>query len=73
MKLPWLGALFDERFLLHRLRSTSVAGIAAGVLALALFAWSFYVEGRWRGDLLAVALTFVLVKWALMAWYRWTD
>jgi hypothetical protein len=73
MKVPWLGFLLDERFLTHRLRSTSHAGIATGVLALLLFAWRFYVDGERSWDLLAVAVTFVVTKWVFMAWYRFTD
>ncbi|MFQ5718365.1 MAG: hypothetical protein ACE5IK_02340 [Acidobacteriota bacterium] len=73
MKLPLLGIAIDERFLTHRRRASSTAGIATGVLAVLIFAWRFYVDGRWSWDLFAVAITFVISKWALMAWYRWTD
>ena len=40
MTTPLLGNAIDERFLMHRLKSTSIAGVAAGVLAMALFAES---------------------------------
>lgn len=73
MKLPLLGSAIDERFLTHRLRSTSTAGILTAVLALLLFAWRHYVDHTWSWDLLAVALTFLVLKWTLMAWYRFTD
>ena len=61
--------LVDERFLEHRRRSTSVAGVVGGIFAALLFAWRFYVDHRWSGDLLAVALVIVGVKVALMIWY----
>ena len=61
--------LVDERFLEHRRRSTSLAGIVGGVFAVSLFAWRYYVDHRWSGDLLAVALVIVGVKVTLMAWY----
>lgn len=68
-----LGRAIDERFLTHRLKSTSSAGIAAALVALGLFAYRFYGDGVWSWDLLAVALTFVGIKLALMAWYLFTD
>ena len=67
-----LRRLGDERFLSHRLRSTSTGGIAGGALATLLFAWHYYVDRVWRWDLLAVAVTVVVVKWAVMAWYLFT-
>lgn len=63
----------DERFLNHRLKSTSLAGIVGGVLASLLFAYRFYVNHFWSWDLLAVALTIVGVKMAMMCWYFLTD
>ena len=73
MKIPILGTVIDERFLNHRLRSTSLAGIIGGVLASGLFAYRYYVNGVWSWDLLAVAATIVAVKLAVMAWYLLTD
>jgi len=63
----------DERFLEHRKRSTSAAGIAGGLAAIALWAYRYYVEHRFSADLLAVALVIVGVKVALMAWYTLRD
>jgi hypothetical protein len=63
----------DERFLTHRQRSTSVAGMAGGALAILLFGYRFYVDGIWSWDLLAVAMTVVVIKLALMTWYFLTD
>ena len=73
MKVPLLGAIIDERFLTHRLRSSSTAGILTGILATLLFGWHYYVDHFWSWDLLIVAIAFVGTKWALMAWYRLTD
>jgi hypothetical protein len=73
MKLPLLGGVIDERFLQHRLRSTSLAGIVGGVFAICLFAYRFYINHVWSWDLFAVALTFVGVKLTVMIWYRLTD
>ena len=37
MTIPIIDSLIDERFLTHRLRSTSLAGIIGGLVAIALF------------------------------------
>ena len=66
-------SLFDERFLMHRLRSTSLAGILASSLALVLFAWRFYVDHEVSWDLLAIGITFVVIKLVAMTWYRLKD
>ena len=73
MTTPLLGNAIDERFLMHRLKSTSIAGVAAGTLAMGLFAYRYYVDHVWRWDLLSVGLTLAAVKWALMLWFRWKD
>ena len=68
-----LGGAIDERFLMHRLRSTSVAAVAGGVSALGLFAYRYYVDHLWSWDLLAVGLVIVVTKWAFFIWYRFTQ
>ncbi len=68
-----LNRLVDERFLAHRRQSTSTAGIVGGVLAILLFEYRYFVNHIWSWDLLAVGLTIVVVKLALMAWYILTD
>jgi hypothetical protein len=73
MKIPLLGLSVDERFLNHRLRSTSIAGVAGGVLALSLFLYRYYHDHFLSWDLLAVGATFVVVKIAVLIWYRMTD
>ena len=73
MIIPILGRTVDERFLMHRLKSTSLAGVVGGVAAVGLFAWRYYVDHVWSWDLFAVALTIVAVKLAALVWYRLTD
>ncbi len=73
MRLPLLGELVDERVLEHRRRSTSLAGIVGGVLALVLFVYRYYVDHVLELDLLAVGAAFVVVKLAVLAWYRLRD
>jgi hypothetical protein len=71
MKLPILGTL-DERFLTHRLRSTSIGGLAAILVAAALFFYNlFHHILRW--DLFAIVATAAVVKMGVMVWYRIRD
>jgi hypothetical protein len=73
MKIPILGWQIDERFLTHRRRSTSAAGVLGAFVALGLFTYRFYGDGVWSWDLFAVIGTFILVKLVLMTWYFLTD
>lgn len=69
----FLDRFVDERFLDHRRRSTSVAGMLGAFVALGLFVYRFLIDHVWSWDLLAVGLTVAVVKVALMAWYLFTD
>ena len=73
MKIPLLGRAIDERFLQHRLKSSSLGGIVGGMFAILLWAHRFYVNHVWSWDLFAVVLVIVGVKWAVMGWYLLTD
>ena len=73
MRIPFVGSHIDERFLDHRRRSTSTAGIACAVLSLALFEYRYFVNHRLEWDLLAVGALFVVLKLVLMFWYRRHD
>jgi len=63
----------DERFLTHRLKSTSIAGVSGGLVAIGLWAYRYYVDDIWSWDLFAVAITVVVIKLAAMAWLHFTD
>jgi hypothetical protein len=73
MNIPFFGRAFDERFLDRRLKSTSLGGVIGGFAAVSLFAWHFYIDHFVSWDLLAVALTIIVVKWSVMSWYLLTD
>jgi hypothetical protein len=73
MKLPIFGFDIDERFLMHRLKSTSLAGIVGALVAAGLWAYRYYIEHVWSWDLFAVVLTIAAVKVAAMTWYRLRD
>ena len=65
--------MIDERFLVHRLRSTSLAGTVGGVMAAVLWVYQYYALETVRWDLAAVVVTMAVVKLAAMTWYRTTD
>ena len=71
--MSFLARLFDERFLEHRKRSTSAAGVIASQVSAILLVYRYFIEHRWSWDLFAVALTFVVIKLGLMTWYFLTD
>ena len=73
MIIPILTGKPDERFFVHRLKSTSLAGVVGGALAVGLFAYNLYGKDIVRWDLLAVGATMMVVKLAAMAWFRFTD
>ena len=68
-----LSRLVDERFLAHRRRSTSIAGMTAAALALGLFLFRLYVNHVRDWDLFVVGLTFVFVKIGVMVWSALSD
>lgn len=72
-KVPVLGQVVDERFLEHRRRSSSAAGIAAALLALVLFEYRLLHGHVWEWDLAAVVGLFLILKMGLFAWYRFND
>ena len=68
-----LNRIFDERFLVHRQRSTSSAGIASAVSAIVLFYYRYLFSNVANWDLLAIGVLFVVVKMSLMFWYSIRD
>ena len=73
MKLPLVGLTIDERFLTHRLRSTSIGGLAAVLVAGGLFFYHFFVDHIANWELFAIVATAALVKISVLIWYRITD
>lgn len=73
MKLPGLALTIDERFLIHRQRSTSAGGLAAVLLAAVLFFRDLFGTHVIRWDLFSIVATAAAVKLGLLIWYRRTD
>ena len=63
----------DERYLMHRLRATSLAGVVGGILASLLFVYYYFADGAPRWDLLGVAVAIAAVKLGALAYFRMTD
>jgi len=72
MKVPILGTI-DERFLMHRLRSTSIGGLAGTLVAFGFFIYDIYWMHVIRWDLFAVVATAAVVKMSVLMWYRLKD
>ena len=68
-----LSKFVDERFLNHRLRSTSIAGQAGAALAAGLFAYRYFADHVWSWDLLAVGAAIGAVKLAILTWYLFSE
>ena len=73
MKVPVLGSAIDERFLRHRLKSTSLGGQAAIVVAAALWFYRQFHDHVFSRDLFAVIAAMALVKVAALVWFRVRD
>ena len=64
-----LQRFVDERFLTHRLRSTSIAGMAGVLTAWGLLMYRYLAQSRFSSDLFAVIAVMALVKLAAMVWF----
>ena len=72
-RIPILGKFVDERFLDHRRRSSSIAGILCACVGVVLFEYRFFVDHIWNWDLFALVLLFLVVKMLLFTWFRFND
>ena len=72
-KVPILGKSVDERFLEHRRRSMTMAGIVSIIVAGCLFEYRYFFKHVLSWDLLAVIVSFAVVKLSTMAWYKFRD
>ena len=72
-RIPFLGKFVDERFLEHRRRSTSLAGIVGALIVTVLFEYHVIHDRRIDWDLFAVLLAMGGTKIGMMLWYRFND
>ena len=71
--MRFLPKAIDERFLDHRRRATSLAGVVGAWVAVGLLAWRYFVDHRMEWDLLAVVMAVGAVKLAALIWYSLKD
>ena len=72
-RVPFLGKFVDERFLEHRRRSTSMAGIVAALVAGGLFEYRLIFQGILSWDLFTVLIAMLAAKMSMMVWFRFKD
>jgi len=71
--MSFLGGQIDERFLMHRLRATSLASIVGVILTMGFFVYHWIHDHVWNWELFSIGLTMAVVKQGLMAYYRARD
>ncbi len=67
------AAPLDERFVMHRFKSTRLAVLAGTVMILALFTYHAVVNDTIRWDLFSVIAAMAVVKICAMLYYRKTN
>jgi len=72
-RIPILNKYVDERFLDHRRRSSSIAGFSVLFLAFVVFEYRLLFHHFYSWDMLAIIVTFTVVKVSLCAWYGLTS
>ncbi len=66
-------AVLDERFILHRFKSTRLAVLIGMIMMFVLFTYHVVVNKTIRWDLFSVPLTMAVVKVGAMLYYRKTN
>jgi hypothetical protein len=65
--------IFDERFVMHRLKSTRLAAVVGLVMIVGWFAYEAFAHDVYYWHLLVIGTAMAVSKLAAMAYYRWTD
>jgi hypothetical protein len=65
--------MIDERFKIHRWKSTSLAAVVGGLLLGGRWYWETFVNHVPRHDILAILSAMAAVKIGAMVYYRLTD
>jgi len=63
----------DERFFLHRYKSTSHAAMVGAAGLAGLYFYDLFAHHVIRWDLLAILIAMVVTKLAFLIYYRRTD
>jgi hypothetical protein len=65
--------MLDERFIMHRFKSTRLAVLAGLILLFAFFTYDAVVKDVIRWDLFAVSAAIAVVKVCAMIYYQRTN
>jgi hypothetical protein len=65
--------MLDERFIMHRFKSTRLAVLAGTVMILAIFTYHAAADKTIRWDLFSVMAVMAVVKMCAMVYYRRTN
>jgi hypothetical protein len=63
----------DERFIMHRFKSTRLATLVGVVLMGVWFNYELLVNDRWRLDLLIILAVMAFTKVAALLYYRFAN
>lgn len=63
----------DERFIIHRLRSTRLAAITGIILMGISIIYYFYADHIYRMDLIGIMVIMAITKWIAMFYYKKTN
>jgi len=66
-------AMLDERFILHRFKSTRLATLVGMIMMFVLFTYHVVVNKTIHWDLFSVPLAMAVVKVGAMLYYRKTN
>jgi len=66
-------AMFDERFVMHRFKSTRLAVLAGTIMLFAFFTYHLVVNKTIRWDLFSVMTAMAVVKVCAMLYYHRTN
>lgn len=69
-RIPFLRKSVDERFLEHRRRSTSMAGMVCLIMTGVLIEYHYFADHFFSWELMSLILIYAVVKFSMMAWYR---
>ena len=65
--------MIDERFKIHRWKSTSLAAVVGAVLLGGLWFWERFANHVTRHDILMVLVAMAVVKLGALLYYRLRD
>lgn len=69
----FLESMFDERFVIHRLKATRFAAVVTALAMAVYLVYESYFKGVLRTDILILLVILAAAKVAAMTYYRVTE